>query len=123
MKAILLICLIASLNCSLVDTALCLFTNDKVKSIVSDILAALKESNFNKIIEIALSKFSDVKLIVQDCLNEEPVLRSSTAPYPNPRRFCNPIIGYRACLAFCYGSDNINRSDCLKHCKYGCKKK
>ena len=120
MKAILLICLIASLNCNLVDTALCLFTNDKVISIASDILAALKENNFTKIIEIALSKFNDVKLIVQNCLNEEPVLSLKTANYPNPRKVCDPRIRYRACLAFCYNQQNINRSDCLKRCKYGC---
>ena len=119
MKAILLICLIASLNCNLVDTALCLFKNDKVKTIASDILSALNEKDFNKIIEIALSNFSDIKTIVQNCLNEdEPILQTKTANPPN--RFCNPVIRYRSCIAYCNNTPYINKANCRKNCKYGC---
>ena len=118
MKAILLICLIASLNCNLVDTALCLFKNDKVKSIASGILAAVKENNFNKIIEIALSNLSDVKSIVQNCWNEEPILSKSTGK--PPIKICNPVVHYKSCLAFCYNSSNINKANCIKNCKYKC---
>ena len=71
MKAILLLCLIASLNCNLVDTALCLFQNDKLKSIVSEVIDTLKTQNFNKLIEIVLSNFSDAKSMVLNCLNKE----------------------------------------------------
>ena len=120
MKAILLICLIASLNCNLVDTALCLIKNDEVKNVVSEILAAIKEKNFNKIIEIALSKFSDFKLIVQNCLTEEPNLQSKTGTVPLPKKICNPLIKYNSCLAFCRNSPYINKANCLRNCKYGC---
>ena len=71
MKAILLLCLIASLNCNLVDTALCLLQNDKLKSIVSEVIDTLKTQNFNKLIEIVLSNFSDAKSMVLNCLNKE----------------------------------------------------
>ena len=75
MKAILLLCLIAALNCNLMDTALCLIRNDKIRSLVTEVIDTVKNKNFSKLIEIALSNFKEVKSIALNCLNDEPILK------------------------------------------------
>ena len=75
MKAILLLCLIVALNCNLMDTAFCLIRNDKIKSLVSQVIDTIKNKNFSKLIQIALSNFNEVKSIVKNCLDDEPVLK------------------------------------------------
>lgn len=76
MKAILLLCLIVALNCNLMDTAFCLIRNDKIKSLVSQVIDTIKNKNFSKLIQIALSNFNEVKSIVKNCLDDEPALKA-----------------------------------------------
>jgi hypothetical protein len=81
------------------DTAFCLIRNDKIKSLVSQVIDTIKNKNFSKLIQIALSNFNEVKLIVKNCLDDEPVLKEA---------------GWReilACRAAC-GKDH----DCLIKC-------
>ena len=68
MKAILLLCLIVALNCNLMDTGFCLIRNDKIKSLVSQVIDTIKNKNFSKLIQIALSNFKEVKSIVSNFL-------------------------------------------------------
>jgi hypothetical protein len=75
MKAILLLCLIAALNCNFIDTAFCLIRNDKLRSLVTEVIDTVKNKNFFKLIEIAMSNFQEVKSIVLNCVNDEPVLK------------------------------------------------
>ena len=57
------------------DTTLCLIRNDKIKSLVTEVMDTLKSKNFSKLIQIALSNFKEVKSIVLNCVNDEPVLK------------------------------------------------
>ena len=78
MKAILLLCLIAALNCNFIDTAFCLIRNDKLRSLVTEVIDTVKNKNFFKLIEIAMSNFNEVKSIVLNCVNDEPVLKAAS---------------------------------------------
>ena len=61
MKAILLLCLIAALNCDLMDTALCLVGNNKIRSFVSLVIDTAKNQNFFRLFQIALSNYKELK--------------------------------------------------------------
>ena len=116
MKVIILLCLIISLNCNIFDTALCLFQNEKLRNVVSEVISAVKEKNFNKVIEIALANFNDVRSIAQNCLNEEPNLQTKTGNPPKIKIKCSPD-RIRFCKAYCHNTPNINKSKCLQYCK------
>ena len=77
MKAILIICLIASLNCNIFDVGMCLFSNGKIRSVVSEIFTAIKEKNWENVLSIAISNFEEVKTNAINCFDEEPVLQFS----------------------------------------------
>ena len=81
MKAILLLCLIAALNCNFIDTAFCLIRNDKLRSLVTEVIDTVKNKNFFKLIEIASSNFEEVKSIVLNCVNKEPILKAQSEPW------------------------------------------
>ena len=104
MKAILLLCLIAALNCNFIDTAFCLIRNDKLRSLVTEVIDTVKNKNFFKLIEIAMSNFNEVKSIVLNCVNDEPVLKAASEG------------GWKeiaACRIAC-GKDKQCLIDCLK---------
>ena len=109
MKAILLLCLIASLSCTnLVDTVKCLLKNEKLRSIVSEAIDTVKSNNFNKLIEIGLYNFVDVKLIVQNCLTEKRDLADDEEPIL--QKGGDVVL---ACKFAC-GKDKVCLIDCIK---------
>jgi hypothetical protein len=81
------------------DTAFCLIRNDKIKSLVSQVIDTIKNKNFSKLIQIALSNFNEVKSIVKNCLDDEPALKEAS---------WKEIL---ACKAACGGD-----KDCLVAC-------
>ena len=115
MKAILILCLIASLNCSFLDTALCLFQNAKIRTIVSEAIEAVKAKDFNKLIQIAFANFNDVKSIVQNCLNGEPILQSKTGKPPSSIKIKDPR-RKQFCIAYCNNSPYVSKWLCLQQC-------
>ena len=102
MKAILLLCLIAALNCNLMDTAFCLIRNDKIRSVASQVIDTVKNKNFFKLIEIASSNFEEVKSIVLNCVNKEPILKAQSDNDWNKLNECRDYCGKRKdCLISC----------------------
>ena len=84
------------------DTTLCLIRNDKIKSLVTEVMDTLKSKNFSKLIQIALSNFKEVKSIVLNCVNDdEPILKTSNYDWRD-------VI---ACRRACEGD-----VDCLRKC-------
>jgi hypothetical protein len=65
------------------DTAFCLIRNDKIKSLVSQVIDTIKNKNFSKLIQIALSNFNEVKSIVKNCLDDEPVHKDPSSVLQN----------------------------------------
>ena len=111
MKAILLLCLIVALNCNLMDTAFCLIRNDKIKSLASQVIETIKNKNFSKLIEIALNNFNEVKSIVKNCLDDEPVLKEqSILPSVQTEATWKEVA---ACRIAC-GKDKQCLIDCVK---------
>ena len=71
MKAILILCLLATLNCNFIDTAFCLIGNEKIQNTFTDVVSAIKEKDFNEIFNIVISNLPDIIDIVGDCVKPE----------------------------------------------------
>ena len=71
MKAILILCLIATLNCNIVDTAFCLIGNEKIRATFTDVVSAIKEKDWNKIFTTIVLNLSDIIDIVRECVTPE----------------------------------------------------
>ena len=71
MKAILILCLLATLNCNFIDTAFCLIGNEKIQNTFTEVVSAIKEKDFNEILKIVISNLPDIIDIVGDCVKPE----------------------------------------------------
>lgn len=72
MKAILVLCLLASISCfNIINAGICLVGNEKVRTIASEAISSIKEKDFDKILRIIISNFSELKDIVSKCLKDE----------------------------------------------------
>ena len=107
MKAILVLCLLVTLNCNLIDTALCIYKNEKVRYVVGEAISAFKSKDWIKIVSLVLQNFEEVKSIVMNCLDDvddEPVLKT-------------PIEEGNLCLKKCKDlGDYHERKDCYLDC-------
>ena len=107
MKKILILCLIISLNCNLIDTGLCLFRNEKLRHIASDVIDTIKEKNWMKAISIVMMNFEEIKSIFGECLHPEPVPEQPKSKDDICDEKCGDIGDYH------------DREDCYKDCLYG----
>lgn len=127
MKAILLLCLISLLNCKFLDVALCLYKNDKLRSIATEVVDSFKTNNFNAFVEILLSNLDNVKTIAQKCFvkktnlqneAEEPTLLA--AEVESTREILEDVMveaadwkDVLACRALCGRKDHECKMKCL----------
>ena len=81
MKAILLLCLIAALNCDLMDTAFCLIENEKIRKTFSQVSDYIKKGNLYKCMTTITSKFNEIKSIVLNCVNKEQILKAQNQEF------------------------------------------
>ena len=81
MKVILLLCLIAALNCDLMDTAFCLIENEKIRKTFSQVTDYIKKGNFYKIMTTVTSNFNEIKSILLNCVNKEPILKAQNEEF------------------------------------------
>ena len=114
MKIILALLLIVSLNCHIIDTTICLLNNDKLRSVVVEVLTAIKEKNLVKIVSTALQNFKEVKSIVVKCVEQKP------EPQPDPDPEPDPDSKEDVCLEKCKDEvDYHDREDCYNDCYFG----
>ena len=71
MKAILILCLLATLNCNFIDTAFCLIENEKIQDIFTDVFSSIKVKDWIKMVNIIESNLSDIIDIGKECLIPE----------------------------------------------------
>ena len=91
MKAILVLCLLASISCvNYIETLGCVITNPKVISLAGEVIKTIKSKEFEKLIPLAIQSFSELKDIVTKCLNprDEVVLKESKCYHPIRFSFC-----------------------------------
>ena len=119
MKALLILCLIVSLNCNILDIGMWLFSNEKLRNVVGDVIKSIKEKNFVNILSLFLTNFNEVKSIVVNCFNDEPVLK-----YYNNCSYCGraglPAPDYWRCLERCKNKPKKERYP--QDCSYCTKK-
>ena len=60
MKAILILCLLATLNCNFIDTAFCLIGNEKIQDTFTDVFSSIKVKDWIKMLNIIESNLSDI---------------------------------------------------------------
>ena len=104
MKTLLILCLIVSLNCNLLDIGICLFSNEKLRNVVGDVIKSIKEKNFGNILSIVLINFNEVKSIVVNCFNDEPILQGKYIPNcnhcKNMESIRSEINCFKRCMSF-----------------------
>ena len=72
MKAILVLCLLASISCfNIINAGICLVGNEKVRYIAKEVISSIKEKDLGKILSIIISNFSELKDIISNCLKDE----------------------------------------------------
>ena len=103
MRTLLILCLIVSLNCNILDIGMCLFSNEKLRNVVGDVIKSIKEKNFVNILSIVLTNFNEVKSIIVDCFNDEPVLKDA----------------FQRCKSFCFlsGFPMEQMGQCFQNCE------
>ena len=116
MKIILLICLVVSLNCDILSTAICIIRNEKVISVASKLISSITEKKWSEIPEIFFSNFSEIKEIAQNCLKEKKEKEEDEDDVKLGRDY----YFLRKCLHFCE-----RKRECIDCCirEYGPLKK
>ena len=72
MKAILILCLLASISCfNIINAGICLVGNEKVRTIAKEVITSIKENDFEKILSIISTNFAELKDIVFNCLKDD----------------------------------------------------
>ena len=72
MKAfIILLILFSTLNCSSLDIAKCILTDEKTISIVADVITSFKEKNITKLVSTLILNYKKAETIVMQCLEED----------------------------------------------------
>ena len=109
MKIILILCLLFTINCNYnyIDISICLVKSDKLRSIIVDVLTSIKEKNWNKIIFSAFIKLSEVKSIVQNCIEPEPIPVEPDSKDDICAEKCKDEVEYH------------EREECYKDCLFG----
>ena len=90
MRVLLIICLIAALNCSVIDTVVCIASNPKVSNFLVKAIELVKEKNFKELPNLLLSNFSNLYEAVTGCLDTEDdvVLKRNPDEIPPPPTKC-----------------------------------
>ena len=79
MKVFLILCLLATLNCDIISTVLCLVSNEKLRTVVLEVVDLVKEKQWSTLPFYVLAKFDEVKSIVLNCVrpDDEVILKDT----------------------------------------------
>ena len=107
MKTILILCLLFTINFNFIDISICLVKSDKLRAIIVDVLTSIKEKNWNKILFSAFLNINEVKLIVQNCIEPEPIPDEPDSKDDICAEKCKDEVEYH------------EREECYKDCLFG----
>ena len=71
MKAILILCLLATLNCDILSTVFCLIRNEKVKTFATEVISKIKKKEWSTLPTLIFSNFNQLKDAVVSCIGQE----------------------------------------------------
>ena len=110
MKVWLILCLLVTLNCcKFLDISICLVKSDEFRDIIVNVLTAIKEKNWMKIVSTAMKNFEEVKSIIQKCTTSEKVPEKSLSKDEIDKiciEKCQDLVEYH------------EREECFKDCYF-----
>ena len=71
MKAILILCLLVTLNCDIISTAFCLIENEKIRSFAKEAISKIKNKKYADLPTLVISNFSSLKDAVISCIGQK----------------------------------------------------
>ena len=111
MKVILILCLLATLNCDIISTALCLLGNEKIRTFAIEVISKIKNKEWDDLPFLVIANFSSLKNAVVSCISpkeEEIILKEEKDRYGFCTQKCRAnytldldIIGVKGCIFFC----------------------
>ena len=118
MKAVLLLCLLAFMTCEkdIIDIGKCIYKAPKVQELIGDVIAAIVNQDFSKLLPKLKEALLELVKIVLGCIintnavEEQPKLKMTFEAY---MKYARPDI-YNACLSLC--SEQASDSRCLRNC-------
>ena len=113
MKAVLFLCLLAFMACQkdIIDIGKCIYKAPKVQELIGDVIAAIVNQDFSKLLPKLKEALPDLVKIVLGCIidtntvEEQPKLEYSDMKYEICDRYCKkmPPDNYDKCMAGCMG--------------------
>ena len=82
MKAILILCLLATLNCNFLSTLFCVIGNEKIRAFATEVITKIKNKDWANLPLLVLNNFNQLKDVVVSCIGqkeEEVVLKQRDA--------------------------------------------
>ena len=111
MKVILILCLLATLNCDIISTALCLLGNEKIRTFAIEVISKIKNKEWDNLPFLVIANFSSLKNAVVSCISpkeEEVILKEDKDRYDLCLQKCSAngaLDPYsrdvRECVVFC----------------------
>ena len=111
MKAILILCLLATLNCDIISTALWLLGNEKIRTFAIEVISKIKNKEWDNLPFLVIANFSSLKNAIVSCISpkeEEIILKEEKDRYDLCLQKCSAnytldldSIGIKECLVFC----------------------
>ena len=107
MKAILILCLLATLNCNFLSTLFCVIGNEKVRAFATEVITKIKNKDWANLPLLLLNNFNQLKDVVVSCIGqkeEEVVLKQNLgdriASCGNSCQYARPE-DYNECVDYC----------------------
>ena len=111
MKVILILCLLATLNCDIISTALCLLGNEKIRTFAIEVISKIKNKEWDDLPFLVIANFSSLKNAVVSCISpkeEEVILKDEYDRLELCTQKCSQngaldldYVGVRECINFC----------------------
>ena len=107
MKAILILCLLATLNCNFLSTLFCVIGNEKIRAFATEVITKIKNKDWANLPLLVLNNFNQLKDVVVSCIGqkeEEVVLKQRDAD----------II--TSCYRTCGNARPEDYNECVNYC-------
>ena len=111
MAPILILCLLATLNCDIISTFFCLLGNEKIRTFANEVISKIKNKEWDSLPVLVIENFSSLKNAVVSCIGpkeEEVVLKDEFDRYELCRQKCSGNMKYdpedpgiKECIRFC----------------------
>ena len=116
MKAVLFLCLLAFMACQkdIIDIGKCIYKAPKVQELIGDVIAAIVNQDFSKLLPKLNEALPDLVKIVLGCIidtdavEEQPKLETG---YTKCMAECShlPPMAQQHCINLCWGGVEMNR--------------